>query len=52
MNPETEKKCKASDSYIVNELGRNPPHIIYNCPMGLVDTATPIFVPQQLFIGT
>jgi len=43
-NPETEEICKKSDSYIVNELDKNPPHVIYNCPFGLVDTATPIIV--------
>lgn len=43
-NPETEKKCKESDSYITKKLNKNPPHVIYNCPFGLVDTATPIIV--------
>ncbi len=43
-NPETEKRCKESDSYIAKELINNPPHVIYKCPFGLVDTATPIIV--------
>lgn len=43
-NPETEKKCKESDSYITKALDRDQPHVVYKCPFGLVDTATPIIV--------
>ena len=44
VNPEAAKKCAESDSYIARELDKNPPNVVYKCPMGLVDTATPIIV--------
>jgi len=44
VHPETEKRCRESDTYIVKEIDRKPAHVIYKCPFGLVDTATPIIV--------
>ena len=43
-NPETEKRCRESDSNIVKELDKIPAHVICKCPLGLVDAATPIIV--------
>ncbi|WP_224983345.1 PocR ligand-binding domain-containing protein [Geomonas agri] len=44
VNPTTEKKCIESDQHIGAELSENRAHVIYRCPMGLVDTATPIII--------
>jgi PAS domain S-box-containing protein len=44
VNPDTEKKCIESDLHIESELAEKTPHVIYRCPMGLVDTATPIII--------
>jgi len=44
INPETVKKCNESDTHFEAELNRNAPHIIYKCPMGLIDAACPIVV--------
>lgn len=44
MNPNTEKKCIESDLHIGNRLTQSMSHVIYRCPMGLVDTASPIII--------
>ncbi len=44
VNPDTEKKCIESDTHIGAELDKEMPHVIYRCPMGLVDAATPIII--------
>ncbi len=44
VNPDTENKCIESDLHIGAKLTENMSHFIYRCPMGLVDTATPIIV--------
>ncbi len=44
VNPDTEKKCIESNLQIESDLAKNMSHIIYRCPMGLVDTATPIVI--------
>ena len=44
VNPETEKKCIESDTHIKAELDGTTAHVIYRCPMGLVDIATPIII--------
>ncbi|MEE4252917.1 MAG: PAS domain S-box protein [Desulfuromusa sp.] len=44
INPETEKKCIESDTHIDAELHKEKPHVIYRCPLGLVDAATPIII--------
>jgi PAS domain S-box-containing protein len=43
-HPEIERQCRESDAHIARELGKHPPNVVYQCPMGLVDTATPIVV--------
>jgi len=50
-NPETEKKCRESDSFIAGELCKNSPAVVCKCPLGLVDTATPIIVDGQRLGG-
>jgi len=44
VNPESEKECIKSDTHIVSELSKGKAQVIYECPQGLVDTATPIVV--------
>ena len=46
-NPETERKCVQSDSYVAGQLEKSISNVIYKCPFGLVDTATPIIVEGQ-----
>jgi PAS domain S-box-containing protein len=43
-NPDTEKICIKSDTHVAGELSRGETQVIYKCPQGLVDTATPIVV--------
>jgi PAS domain S-box-containing protein len=43
-NPESEKECIKSDTHIVSELSKGKTQVVYKCPQGLVDTATPIVV--------
>lgn len=55
VNPETEKKCIESDTHIKVELDKNMSHVIYRCPLGLVDAAIPIIIEGEylgsVFIG-
>lgn len=44
VNPKTKKLCIESDAHICTELSKKTPHVLYRCPMGLVDTATPIII--------
>ncbi len=44
INPTTEQKCIESDRHIEGGLDKRDPHVIYRCPMGLVDAAMPIIV--------
>ena len=44
VNPESEKECIKSDQYIRDHLDEAAPAVIYRCPHGLVDTATPIII--------
>ncbi len=44
MNPDTEKKCIESDRHIEAKLDEKAHHVIYRCPMGLVDAAIPIVI--------
>lgn len=44
VNPECEKECIISDTYIAGELSRGQHQVRYKCPHGLIDTATPIVV--------
>lgn len=47
QNPETAKKCRESDTRIKSQLAPDMPHVIYRCPMGLIDAATPIIVAGE-----
>lgn len=47
LNPETEKKCIESDTHISVELLKRTPHVVYRCPMGLVDSATPLIIEGE-----
>jgi PAS domain S-box-containing protein len=55
VHPATEKKCIESDRYIETRLDDTIPHVLYRCPMGLVDAATPIIIDGthlgNVFIG-
>jgi len=60
INHDTEKMCIESDRSIEASLGEKKQHVVYRCPMGLVDSATPIIVEGkhlgnvftgQLFLG-
>ncbi len=44
VNSATEKMCIESDRHIEARLGERTPHVIYRCPMGLVDAAMPIII--------
>ncbi|MDD5285122.1 MAG: PAS domain S-box protein [Desulfuromonadaceae bacterium] len=44
LNPNSEKKCIESDLRIKIGLTEKMSNVIYRCPMGLVDTATPIVI--------
>jgi nitrogen-specific signal transduction histidine kinase/ligand-binding sensor protein/ActR/RegA family two-component response regulator len=54
-NPLTEKKCIESDISINSRLETGAEYIIFKCPMGLVDCATPLIVEGEkianLFTG-
>ena len=43
-NPKTEQQCLESERCIGAELSEETPHVIYRCPLGLVETATPIII--------
>jgi len=43
-NPQCEKECIKSDKYILGHLNEASPNVSYQCPHGLIDTATPIFI--------
>lgn len=47
INPETKKQCIESDTHIKAELDGTMAHVVYRCPMGLVDTATPIVIEAK-----
>lgn len=51
INPETEKKCIESDTHIKVELDKNMSHVIYRCPLGLVDAAIPIIIEGE-YLGS
>src|ERR1039457_2531222 len=44
VNPATNIKCLESDRHIETKLGERMPHVVYRCPMGLVDAAMPIVI--------
>jgi PAS domain S-box-containing protein len=47
VNPETEEKCIESDIHIKAGIEQMMSHVVYRCPMGLVDSATPIIVDGE-----
>ncbi|WP_020677637.1 PocR ligand-binding domain-containing protein [Geopsychrobacter electrodiphilus] len=47
INPETAKKCLESDLHFAARLDAEDPHVIYRCPMGLVDAAIPLIIEGQ-----
>jgi PAS domain S-box-containing protein len=44
VNPDVEKLCKQSDLYILGQVNEEGHSVIYACPMGLTDCATPIII--------
>jgi len=44
---EARKRCIESDSYIRRHINEANPSVIYRCPHGLVDSATPILVEGE-----
>ncbi len=44
VHPDVEKLCIESDKYITRHIHAGAPWVIYKCPQGLVDTATPLVV--------
>ena len=59
-NPISEQECRQSDLYIMEHLAEADPTLIYSCPHGMVDCATPIIIDGkhianiftgQLFLG-
>ena len=55
INPVSEQECRKSDMYIMDHLPEADPAVIYCCPHGLVDCATPIIIAgmhlANIFIG-
>lgn len=47
VNSDTEKMCIESDRHIEARLGERTPHVIYRCPMGLMDAAMPIVLEGE-----
>jgi ligand-binding sensor protein len=50
-HPEVSKLCITSDSTIFDRINQGEKNVIYKCPMGLVDCATPILISNQ-HVGT
>ena len=44
VDPASELECRESDRYIYSHLGDGDPSVVYRCPHGMVDAATPIMV--------
>ncbi len=44
INPDSEKECLKSDLYIMDHLPEARPSVMYCCPHGMVDCATPIII--------
>ncbi len=44
IHPDAEKRCIESDRYITRHIKDANPSVVYKCPHGLVDAATPIVV--------
>jgi PAS domain S-box-containing protein len=46
-HPETQKECIKSDLYILENLKKAKPSVSYQCPLGLIDIATPIIIDSN-----
>ncbi len=44
INPVSEQECRKSDLYIMDHLPEADPAVMYCCPHGMVDCATPIII--------
>ena len=44
INPVSEQECRKSDLYIMDHLPEADPSVMYCCPHGMVDCATPIII--------
>lgn len=55
INPETLSHCVKSDIYILEHMDEAKPTLLYNCPHGLVEGATPIYIDGKhvgsIFVG-
>jgi PAS domain S-box-containing protein len=55
LNPDVEKMCIESDTHIEANVAISEANVIYRCPMGLIDCATPIIIEGKhlgnVFIG-
>lgn len=55
INPETLSHCVKSDIYILEHMGEANPTLLYKCPHGLVEGATPIYIDGthvgNIFVG-
>lgn len=54
-HPDSEKECIKSDQYVAENLHKANPAVIYTCPHGMTDSATPIVIEGRhlgnFFIG-
>lgn len=52
---ECELECRESDRYILSHIDEADPSVVYQCPRGMVDAATPIMVGGEhlgnVFVG-
>ena len=55
VDPASEQVCRESDRYILTHMGEADPSVVYRCPHGMVDAATPILVGGRhlgnVFVG-
>ncbi|PKL60808.1 MAG: hypothetical protein CVV33_00770 [Methanomicrobiales archaeon HGW-Methanomicrobiales-4] len=55
INPETLSHCVKSDIYILEHMSEANPTLLYKCPHGLVEGATPIYIDGthvgNIFLG-
>ena len=55
VHPQSAEECRQSDLYIFEHLGRGDESVVYTCPRGMTDCATPIVVDGRhlgnVFIG-
>ena len=55
VHPVCEPECRQSDRYILTHIDEADPSVVYRCPHGMVDAATPILVDGRhlgnVFVG-